>query len=107
MADLLNAAIRIGPITLVVGVVVALISFLLQLTRPDRALVWGRAAKTVGIGAAGFAGGTIAGIALFCSSASGGNLCGLGGFFGTGPFVAGLCLGCYAIFTHQARVASR
>jgi hypothetical protein len=103
MGDLLNAAIRIGPLTLLVGSTIALISLLLHLTRADRSRLWFRVLRMATIGVLAFGGGTMAGIALFCSTASGGNLCGLGGIFGTGPFAAGLCLGCYAIFTHPAR----
>jgi hypothetical protein len=99
MGDLLNAAIYVGPVTFLAGLGVAVVSLLVQLTRPDRMATLRRALKTAGIAILGFGAGAMVGIAIFCSSASGGNLCGLGGVFGLGPFTAGLCLGIRALTT--------
>jgi hypothetical protein len=48
------------------------------------------------IGIVAFVAGTAIGIAAFCSTADAGNLCGLGGVFGLGPLLSGLCVGVYA-----------
>ena len=50
------------------------------------------------IGIAGYVAGTALGIAAFCSSERSGNLCGLGGVFGAGPLLAGICIGVYGFF---------
>jgi len=103
MESLLNAVIYIGPLVFLLGLLAAITCFALQLSGPGKSQVLRRALLTAGIGVAGYIVGTGLGIAFFCSTASGGNLCGLGGVFGTGPFTAGLCMGGYAILTLRAR----
>ena len=103
MAALLNAMIYIGPVALLLGFLAALFCFALQIAGPGRSLVLRRVLVAVGLGIAGFVVGTGLGIAAFCSTESTGNLCGLGGVFGTGPLAAGLCMGIYAILTLRAR----
>jgi hypothetical protein len=103
MGSLLNAVINIGPVVFLLGLLLAIICFALHLSGPGKPQVFRRAFVTAGLGIAGFVVGTGIGIAFFCSTASTGNLCGLGGVFGTGPFTAGLCMGGYAIFTLGAR----
>jgi hypothetical protein len=93
MSTLLNAAISIGPVVLVLGLMAAIACLAVQFFAPDRHRLWRRALVTLGIGTLGFVVGAGVGIAFFCSTSSAGNLCGLGGVFGTGPLAAGLCLG--------------
>lgn len=102
MGSLLNAAIYIGPIVLLLGLLAAISCLTLQLFGPGKRQVARRALVTTGLGMAGFAIGTGVGIAFFCSTESTGNLCGLGGVFGAGPFAAGLCMAGYAIRTLKA-----
>lgn len=97
MGSLLNAVIYIGPIVFLLALLAAITCLTLQLFGPGKLLVVRRALVTAGLGIAGFVVGTGVGIAFFCSTQSTGNLCGLGGVFGTGPFAAGLCMASYAI----------
>jgi hypothetical protein len=103
MESLLNTAIYIGPVVFLLGLLVAITCLALQLSAHGGAQILRRALAAAGLGVAGFAVGTGLGIAFFCSSESAGNLCGLGGVLGTGPFAAGLCMGCYAILALRAR----
>lgn len=101
MASLLNPIIYIGPIVLGVGLLFAIICMAINLFASGpktgkpvlRFLV-----VAIAIGIATFVAGTAIGIAAFCSSASSGNLCGLGGVFGVGPLLSGLCVAAYAFF---------
>jgi hypothetical protein len=103
MGSLLNASIYVGPIVFVLGLAVALTCIALQMAGPDKSHFWRRLLITAALGAVGYVAGAGIGIAFFCSTASAGNLCGLGGVFGAGPAVAGLCMGAYAIVTLRAR----
>lgn len=97
MGNLLNAVIYIGSIVFLLGLLAAVTCLTLQLFGPGKRQVVRRALVTTGLGIAGFVVGTGVGIAFFCSTESAGNLCGLGGVFGTGPFAAGLCMASYAV----------
>jgi hypothetical protein len=103
MAALLNAAIYVGPVVLLAGLVATIICFVLQLFGAGRSQLLRRALVTAGVGIAGLVVGTGLGIAVFCSTPSTGNLCGLGGVFGTGPFAAGVCMAGYSISTLRMR----
>lgn len=97
MATFLTAVIYVGPAVLLLGLLVVTVCLVLALRHPERSRVLHMALVSAGLGLAGFLVGTMVGIAFFCSTASTGNLCGLGGVFGTGPFAAGLCMSVYAI----------
>ena len=93
MGNLLTPTITVGPIILGLSVLLALTCIVIRLSasspiRWTAALRFAACACLTGV--AGFIGGTMIGIAAFCSFASSGNLCGLGGIFGTGPLVAGI-----------------
>lgn len=97
-ASLLNTMISLGPKVFLAGAFAALAALLFRPAgQATPAGVLRQVAVVAGLGAAGFAVGTALGIAAFCSSADGGNLCGLGGVFGTGPLLAGLCMGIWSI----------
>lgn len=101
MGNLLNPVISIGPIIFGLGLLSALVCVVVFLITPGpktgtsllRFVV-----LSIAIGVAAFVAGSAIGIAAFCSDASSGNLCGLGGVFGVGPLVAGICIGGYAYF---------
>jgi hypothetical protein len=103
MGSLLNAAIYIGPAVFLLSLLATLICFAMQISGPGRSEVLRQILVAAGLGIAGFVVGTGVGIAFFCSTESTGNLCGLGGVFGTGPFAAGLCMAGYAILALRAR----
>jgi hypothetical protein len=99
MGDLLNPAIYIGPPVFGLGVVFALACLVIHSFGPTRREDISRlryVLVVLAIGAVAFIGGSVLGIAAFCSDASSGNLCGLGGLFGVGPMLAGVCIGGYA-----------
>jgi hypothetical protein len=99
MADLLNPAISAGPIVLELGLLVAVAcsSIYLFTPGPKTGTHFPRFVVVVAaIGVAAFVAGAALGIAAFCSFAGSGNLCGLGGVFGVGPLVSGICIGGYA-----------
>lgn len=95
MDGVLNLLIKIGPVVLAMGLIasIALAVFGFARRGDDKARWLGRyilASVMVGI-AALFVGAAL-GIAVFCSSEKMGNLCGLGGVFGSGPLLAGTSL---------------
>lgn len=94
MELLLNALIWIGPITLLAGFLAALIFYVSAHATVGSFIsyIWG--IGLVGVGA--FVLGTALGIGIFCAPTDAGNLCGLGGIFGFGPFVTGLTIGAYS-----------
>lgn len=99
MADVLNLLIKIGPVVLLLGLIASIALAMFGFARrDDDAARWlGRyVLGAVVIGIAALFAGTALGIAVFCSSEKMGNLCGLGGVFGSGPFLAGICLAIYA-----------
>jgi hypothetical protein len=95
VADALNLSIGIGPKVLLAGLIAAVVLAAFGFARCGEgrgkwltrhvlgAVVVGLAALVVGTGL---------GIAVFCASADSGNLCGLGGVFGSGPLLAGIAL---------------
>lgn len=101
MEDLLTPAIFVGPIVFGLGLLLAIACIAIYLFTPGpktgtsllRFVV-----LVLAIGIATFVAGTAIGIAAFFSTASSGNLCGLGGVFGVGPLLSGICIGGYAYF---------
>lgn len=102
MGSLLDPAIHIGPVVFLLGLAAAVTCLALQLFGPDRPRLLRRALVSLGLGIAGLVIGTALGIALFCSAESAGNLCGLGGVFGTGPALAGLGMACHGALSLRA-----
>lgn len=99
MGNLLNPAISIGPIVLGLGLLLAIACIAIYLVTPGRRKIGTSLLRfvvlVVAIGVAAFVAGTAIGIAAFCSTASSGSLCGLGGVFGIGPLLSGICIGGY------------
>lgn len=99
MADVFNLLIKVGPVVLLLGLVAAIVLAGFGFARRDEdKLSWlGRyVLGLVVVGVVAFFAGAALGMAVFCSSEKMGNLCGLGGVFGTGPFLAGMALAIYA-----------
>jgi len=101
MERLLNSAILIGPVVFVLGLLMALACCTIYLStskpRKDASLLR-YVLALLAMGAVTFIAGAAIGIAAFCSSGSSGNLCGLGGIFGVGPFLSGISMGGYGYF---------
>jgi hypothetical protein len=99
MENLLNSAIRIGPIVLGLGLLCAVVCIGIHLSTPHpkagMSLLRFIALALV-IGVVAYVAGAAIGIAAFCSAAGSGNLCGLGGVFGAGPLLSGICIGGFA-----------
>jgi hypothetical protein len=98
MVALLNHVISVGPVVL--GLLVAGVCIAIHLLAPGPkvgASLLGFVLRALAVAAATFIAGSVIGVAVFCSSASSGNLCGLGGIFGIGPLLAGICVGWYAL----------
>jgi hypothetical protein len=101
MRDLLNPAISVGPVILGLGLLSAIVCIAIYLFAPGPkagALLLRFVVVVLVVGIVAFVAGTAIGIAAFCSTADSGNLCGLGGVFGLGPLLSGLCVGVYAPF---------
>ncbi len=99
MADVLNLLIKIGPVVLLLGLTVsiALAAFGFARRSDDKMKWLGRYILGLAIvGVVALFAGAALGIAVFCSSEKMGNLCGLGGVFGSGPLLAGIALAIYA-----------
>jgi len=99
VADVLNLLIKIGPVALLMGLIASIVLAVFGFARrgDDRARWLGRyVVGSVVIGIASFFAGAALGIAVFCSSGKMGNLCGLGGVFGSGPLLAGISLAIHA-----------
>jgi hypothetical protein len=91
--------IMAGPFVLVVGLLGAVIGFRAWKRAPEPKRHPSASLYWVGVGLIGgvmFVGGAAVGILAACSSATSGNLCGLTGIFGVGPWLAGLNLAAYA-----------
>jgi hypothetical protein len=96
----LNQVVSVGPIVLGLGLLLAGVCIAIHLLAPGPKVGVsppGFVLRALAVGAATFIAGAVVGVAVFCSSASSGNLCGLGGIFGTGPLVSGVCVGWYAL----------
>jgi len=100
MGALLNPVISVGPIVLGLGLVLAGACMVVRLFGRGPGIgasLLKFVLRALAVGAATFIVGAVVGIAAFCSSASSGNLCGLGGIFGIGPLLSGVCVGWYAL----------
>lgn len=99
MADVFNLLIKIGPVVLLLGLIVSIALTMFGFTRQgDNKARWlGRYVLTsAAIGIVALFVGAALGIAVFCSAEKMGNLCGLGGIFGSGPLLTGISLAIYA-----------
>lgn len=94
MASLLNALVLVGPYTLIAGLLVALLFYASARTAGGSFRSY--ALRVLVAGTAAFVAGSVLGIGAFCAPADAGNLCGLGGVLGLGPFVSGLVMAIYA-----------
>lgn len=95
MADVFNLLIKIGPVVLLMGLIASIALAVFGFARRgDGKTRWlGRyVLRTAVIGIVALFIGTALGIAVFCSSEKMGNLCGLGGAFGSGPLLAGIAI---------------
>lgn len=95
MSDELNPLIMIGPAALLLGLVASIALAVFGLTRRsgDKARwLWRYVLGAAVVGIAALFVGAALGIGVFCSPANAGNLCGLGGVFGSGPLLAGIAL---------------
>jgi hypothetical protein len=95
VADVFNLLIKTGPVVLLSGLIVSIALAVFGCVRrsDDKARWLGRYILGSGVvGVAALFTGTALGIAVFCSSEKMGNLCGLGGVFGSGPLLAGIAL---------------
>ncbi|MEO5626295.1 MAG: hypothetical protein ABIQ70_09850, partial [Dokdonella sp.] len=93
--NLLTPAVIIGPTVLGLTMWFLVVCIAIPLLSSDRksgAPFFRVTPLAIFIGIAGFAVGTMAGIAASCSFAKSGNLCGLGGIFFVGPLVSGACM---------------
>ncbi|MGH7669483.1 MAG: hypothetical protein ACRENQ_08295, partial [Gemmatimonadaceae bacterium] len=91
--------ISVGPIVLGLGVLAAIVCVAVYLiaSAPNKGPPLLRFVLVlIAVGVAAYVAGTAIGIAVFCSTASSGNLCGLGGVFGVGPFLSGVCIAGYS-----------
>lgn len=96
---MLNLLIKVGPVVLLSGLTisVALAVFGFMRCGADKVKWLGRyALKLTIVGFVALFVGAALGVAVFCSSEKMGNLCGLGGVFGSGPLLAGIALAIYA-----------
>jgi hypothetical protein len=96
---MLNLSIQIGPVVLLSGLIVSAALAVFGFTRcgVDKVKWLGRyVLRLTVVGFVALFVGAVLGIAVFCSSEKMGNLCGLGGVFGSGPLLAGIALVIYA-----------
>jgi len=106
MDNVLNALIKIGPaiffLALVLAIGYAVLGRIPRDNQGKRRL--GRYVLGLGVVVAvAFIAGAALGIAVFCSPEDAGNLCGLGGIFGSGPLLAGVAI---AIYAHRQATAA-
>ncbi|HET7126421.1 MAG TPA: hypothetical protein VFI26_04945 [Lysobacter sp.] len=103
MESQMGTAFYVGLTVFAISLVGSLVSLALLLSSPGKARVPSRLLIAAGLGLGGFLVGTWLGIEYFCSPGNAGNLCGLGGFLGTGPFLSGLGLIIGAVLMLKAR----
>lgn len=100
MGTLLNPVISVGPVVLGLGLLVAGVCIAIRLLVPGPkvgASVPRFVLRALAVAVTAFIAGAVVGVVAFCSSPSSGNLCGLGGIFGIGPLLSGVCVGLYAL----------
>ena len=99
MGSLLTPAISVGPIVFGLGLLAAIgccAVFLFTPRQSKGAMLLRYLLVVFAVGVASFAAGAAIGIALFCTNAGSGNLCGLGGVFGVGPLLSGISIAGYS-----------
>ena len=99
----MSFAMSIGLATLVAGLISAIVSLALLLSSPGKQHALRGLLITGTLALFGFLIGAWLGAQYFCSPTDAGNLCGLGGVFGTGPLVAGLGLIAGSVLMLKAR----
>jgi hypothetical protein len=106
VADVVNLLIKTGPLVLFLGLVASIVLAVVGFVRRSNNKARWLGSYVLGLAVTGAAAsfiGTALGIAVFCSSEKMGNLCGLGGVFGSGPLLAGIAL---AIHAHRRVLAA-
>lgn len=91
--------VSIGPMALLAALIAVPVYFLIYRRAPEpkqQVLAARYVLMTLTVGVAGFIVGAVAGILIACSPEDAGNLCGLAGIFGLGPFLAALAILFYA-----------
>lgn len=103
MESLASVLLFTGPATLLIGI--AALLFSLASVPADRrsSLVGPSLLIAVALSLIGYFAGKSLGIEFFCNRQDAGNLCGLAGFFGTGPLGAGLLLIFQALAIYSGR----
>ncbi|GKS59462.1 hypothetical protein YTPLAS18_29890 [Nitrospira sp.] len=105
--DLLNILIKIGPGVFFLSVTLAIVygvSGHIPRNEEGKAQVGRYVLGLAMVGAVAFVAGAALGIAWFCGSDGAGNLCGLGGIFGSGPLLAGIAI---VISAHRQVTSAR
>lgn len=92
MESQMSFAMSIGLAILMAGLISAIVALALLLSSPGKQRALSRLLIAGALAFFGFLIGAWLGVQYFCSPTGAGNLCGLGGVFGTGPFTAGLGL---------------
>jgi len=103
MESQMSFAMSLGLSIFAIGLLAAIVSIALLLSSPGRPRALNRLLVAGGLAFAGFLVGAWLGADYFCSPTDAGNLCGLGGVFGTGPLAAGLGLMAGAYLMLKAR----
>lgn len=103
MESQLNFAMYLGLAALVAGLISAVVALAMLLSSPGKHRAVSRLLVTAVIAFLAFLIGTWLGIQYFCTPDDAGNLCGLGGVFGTGPLATGLGLMAGAYLMLKAR----
>jgi hypothetical protein len=96
-----NTILSIAPIALLGALVAVPIYYVIYRYAPDpkkEVSVMRYVLVALAVGAVAYVIGTIVGIAVACSPAHAGNLCGLVGVFGVGPLLAAAAILMYAHF---------
>ena len=97
----MNTVLSIAPIALLAALVAVPIYYAIYRYAPDpkkEVSVVRYVLVALTVGAVAYVIGTIVGIAVACSPANAGNLCGLFGVFGVGPLLAAAGILMYAHF---------
>jgi len=103
MENQMNFAMAVGAAVFALGFLSAVVSLALLLSSPGKARAPRAILVAAGMGFAGFLAGAWLGAQHFCAPADAGNLCGLGGVFGTDPLAAGLGLAVGSLGMLKAR----
>ena len=96
METVMTLVILAGPILALVGCILAAYRIAALAGGSHSKSAIRIAAASVAVGFAGYLAGALLGAWALCSPAGASNLCGLGGFIGTGPLIAGISLIAFA-----------